>query len=289
MKSPSPIERNIEIMLENSFPQYLIFREIYLIPLRGLPYNPNWRIDTHPLLEQIGVTAYGILKSLNFIEYRKNKVTISDFDQSFKNIYFHFGLIFDCVEFLCRKIVLIEKELGLSKFESKVKQSKEKLLEYFNNWIDKEYEQRFKQMIEQGKPILCYPHGDINYLSQIIQNPLKRNYNTFSKGIKDYRNFFIHNPGVDIFIDTRSKKLYTVKKEFVYKSKNWANLQLIFEYDKDQFVDPILIINSDIDQLLDLLNQIWEKMNLRMENIYNHSKFELFFKNYRREFPELKS
>ena len=135
MISPNNIEINLEQELLKEFPRYIPYREKYLTPLRGLPTNPNWRIDTHPDLEQIGVASYGILKSINFIYYRKNYIDISDFDQSFKNIYFHFGLIFDCIEALCRNIVLIEQSINLIDIESKLRLTEQKLTDDFAVWI----------------------------------------------------------------------------------------------------------------------------------------------------------
>jgi len=284
MISPNKIEKNLEQTLQKDFPNYLVIRAKYLVPLTGLPINPNWRSDTHPLLEQIGVTAYGILKSLNFIYHRKRFIDISDFDQSFKNIYFHFGLIFDCVESLSRSILLIEQELGLIDINQKLKLTQQELINKYSDWVNIEYSKKYLDFIEKGKPIFFYPQNDHTYLSLIIRNPIKKNYNKFSRNIKDYRNFFIHNPGVDIFKEMPSGKLFTIKKEFVDKSKNWADLQFLFNLDKTYFEDPLNMIDNDLQSILYILNNIWSFLDLRLKKIYNHKKFSNLVRGFIREF-----
>lgn len=283
MTNPNQIESFLEKELYEFFPNYIQFRERFLIPLTGAPINPNWRIDTHPDLEQIGVGSYGILKSICFIQHRKKYVTISDFEQSFKNIYFHFGLIFDCVELISRNIILIEKEIGLIDIEKKLKISEEKLNIGFQEWIKNDYDKKFIELIEKGKPIFYYPQNERTFLSLIIKNPIKREYNKFAKSIKDYRNFFIHNPGVDVFIDFSSNNLYAIKKEYVEYSKNWANLQIFFEIKKDYFEEPTLMIDKDIKKLYFTLNEIWKEIISRLEIIYVNKNFEKIFKGYNRE------
>ena len=283
MIRPNKIEINLEQVLLKEFPRYIPYREKYLTPLRGLPKNPNWRIDTHPDLEQIGVASYGVLKSINFINYRKNYIDISDFDQSFKNIYFHFGLVFDCIESLSRNIVLIEQSLNLIDIESKIRLTEQKLTDDFAVWIKNEYGKRFRDLMDKGKPIFYFPQNDHTYLSLIVDNPIKRTYYKFAKALKDYRNYFIHNPGVDIFKELTTGELFAINKEYVDKSKNWANLQQIFDRDKSYFENPIGMINSDLMELLSILNIVWEKIDERLNIIYRHENFEYLFKGFKRE------
>lgn len=283
MTQPSKIERNIARVLEKGFPRYLLFREKYLVPLRGLPDNPNWRKDTHPLLEQIGVNAYAIIKSINFIHHRKNFITISDYDQSFKNIYFHFGLIFDCIESFSRCIILIEQSLGLIDLELKLKISRQGLIDKFIDWVDKEYDKKYIDLIEDGKPIYYYPQNDHTYLSLILKNPIKRKYNVFAKSIKDYRNYFIHNPGVDVLNVINTSNLFTIKKEFVDRTKNWANIQVLFDRDRDMFVNPLDMINQDLQELLLILDESWLFFIDRLEKVYEHQDFENLMIDYKRE------
>jgi len=54
------------------FSSYEPFRERFLYPLTGMPDDPNWRHDTYPELEGIGMATYGILKSLKFILLNKH-------------------------------------------------------------------------------------------------------------------------------------------------------------------------------------------------------------------------
>ena len=57
MERGNQIERNLAQYFSERFPNYPKFRRSYLIPLTGYPYDQNWRDDTHPYLEQIGITS----------------------------------------------------------------------------------------------------------------------------------------------------------------------------------------------------------------------------------------
>lgn len=283
MINPNSLERESKEFLINDFPKYIEIRDRYFIPLTGYPNDSNWRIDTHPFLERIGVTNYAVLKSIVFIRHRKGHVSISDKEQSFKNIYFHFGLIFDCVETLSRYIIKIENLLKIKNQSQTLKLSKSNLLKSYEEWVDNEYPRRFVSMLECGKPIFYFPQRDHTYLSLIIQNPLKRTYNKFAKEIKDYRNYFIHNPGVDIFKEISTDRLFALKKEFVEISINWANIQFHFDTEKSYFEDPEEMITNDLSSLSKILNEIWDCFIERFNTIYSHQGFHSIFKNYNRE------
>lgn len=276
------IEKNIEAVLKRYFPAYLIFREKFLLPLTGAPFNCSWRKDTHPKLEEIGMTSYGVIKSLNFIQHRKNKVKTSDFDQSFKNIYFHFSLIFDCVESLSRSIILLQVELDQVDIKKEIKLSKEELIERYSLWIDKNYDKKFQDLINKGKPIFYHPQNDHTYLSKIVKNPLKRDYNKFIQIIKDYRNFFTHNPGVDVFCPD-GREYLVVKKEFFSISNSWADTLDNYMKNNDFFENPKEMIERDFEGLLKLLNRVWIELNVKLEKIYQVDEFDKLIKDYVRK------
>jgi hypothetical protein len=62
--SINPIERNCSTLIERSFPNYEIFWNNFLEPLKG--DDGNWRNDTFQCLEEIGISQYGVIKSINF-------------------------------------------------------------------------------------------------------------------------------------------------------------------------------------------------------------------------------
>jgi hypothetical protein len=67
------IERSLFPILKAYFPNYENYRSRFLMPLTGQPIDPNWRKDTHPELERIGIASFGLLKSLNFVFIKKDK------------------------------------------------------------------------------------------------------------------------------------------------------------------------------------------------------------------------
>jgi len=279
------IERSLAPLLRKYFPRYENFWSTYLMPLTGRPNDPNWRLDTYPDLEKIGIASFGIMKSISFINNKKDKIGVSgDPEQTFKNIYFHFGLAIDCVEALARSIVIIMEELRLVNIERKLKLSSASLLYYFLSWAFKDYSKSFKMMVSEGKPIFYYPQHNHDFLCLIISEKSKRRkYLSLTKKIKDYRNFFIHNPGVDVFMDLHSKKHYAIRKEKVNKSRNWATLRELYNIDKSDFIDPSLMIADDLHYFLTELNSIWFDFDKKLELIYNDKGFGRIFTGFKRQ------
>ena len=115
------IERNMAETIELKFPNFEILWDKYLMPLTGAPIDFSLRNDTHPNLEEIAMSHFGVLKSLNYIRISKSKVGPGDPNQTFKNIYFHFGLIFDSVDNLLRNILIIQNYLKIINLEEKLR------------------------------------------------------------------------------------------------------------------------------------------------------------------------
>lgn len=279
------IEKSVASLIRAYFPIYEDFYRKYLIPLTGQPNDPNWRNDTYPYLEKIGISAFGILKSINFISIKKSQIKVSaDPDQTFKNIFFHFGLAIDCVESLSRAIILVESELKMIDFDKKLQLPPIKLIKKFQDWATNSYSVKYNEMVKFGKPILYYPQHDHNFLSLIVESKqVKSRYSQITKSIKDYRNFFIHNPGVDVFIDLKTHELYAIKKEMVNESANWASLRGLYNNQKNLFVNPQEMVNQDLVSLLKELNSIWSSVCNHLEEIYSHIDFNRLFKGYNRK------
>jgi hypothetical protein len=283
MERGNPIERNLAQYFNDRFPNYPIYRRSYLLPLTGLPSDPNWRFDTHPYLEQIGIASFGLLKSINFIYIKQNQIKVGDPDQTFKNVYFHFGHVADCIESLARSIVMVIDLLEIKKVNTSLKLSEETLLYDFKEWIKSKYESKYNQMIQFGKPIFHYPQQDHNYLS-ILTNPSQRkDYNKYMTDVKDYRNFYAHNPGVDVILEIPSRKKYVLRKEHVILAKNWATVRYLFKSNRQYFIEPETMISADLNELIALLNELWNPIMKWMDKVYINPNFNRYFKDFQRD------
>ena len=277
------ISRDIARTIEESFPNFEIFWSKYLVPLTGVPRDTSWRIDTFPNLEEIGMSHFGILKSLNFIRISISDINVGDPKQTFKNIYFHFGLIFDSVETLARNIIVVEDCLGIIKIEERSKLSKTELITEFTKWVDEKYPSHYNKMITSGKPIFYYPQHDHNFLKILIPKKSKRKkYSKFSVDIKNYRNFFIHNPGVDISMNYSTGELSAIKKKYIERCKLWSEFRLLVLTKQNYFDNPKLIAHNDFFKVLEILNNLWEFLVKEMEIIYSHENFQTIFTGYER-------
>jgi hypothetical protein len=117
----------------------------------------------------------------------------------------------------------------------------------------------------------------------VTDKSLKNKYLELIKQLKDYRNFFIHNPGVDVFMNTSTGKRFAIKKEMVKKSRNWATLRSLYDRDQSLFIDPEEMITYDLINLITSLNSIWPSLSYNLELIYQHIDFPKIFKGYKRQ------
>lgn len=278
--STNPIERNCSTLIERSFPNYEIFWNNFLEPLRGA--DGNWRNDTFQCLEEIGISQYGVIKSIYFIILTGNDITAGDPFQRFKNIYFHFGLIFDSVKNLARNICIISDQLGVISLQKILKKEKKDLISDYEKWIDNEYTDCYDKLVERGKPIFYYPQREHNFLTILLPKQLRRRYNNFVINIMKYRNFYIHTPGVDVTVDLKTSKLYAIKKEHIDLYRHWSTIRKSIPINSSHFDDPVKIIKSDLYDSLSLLNEVWSHFMIHMEKISRQDKYIKYLYNYDR-------
>lgn len=280
-----PVEGYMVDILKDHFQNYIELDKKYLIPLTGRPTDLNWREDTFEHLEEIGMSHFGVYKSIRFITKWKNYVRVGDDNQSFKNIYFHFGLIFDNVENLARNIVIVKDYIGIISIDEKLKLSKQTLIEKFEKGVDKKYNQSFKDMKEKGKPIFYNPQHNHNFLSTIVSNrSTRKKYYILAQSLKNYRNYFIHNPGAEIARSLPNNIEIAIRKEYVNNCRHWSHHRRLCVDHPDYFSDPIKLITEDLNETLDVLNQVWNYFIKEMEVIYNHKNFNEIFKEFKREY-----
>ena len=277
--SNNPIEQNCSALIEGFFPNYELFWDQYIEPLKGL--DGNWRNDSLQCLEEIGISQYGVLKSINFILLLCDKIIVGDPLQRYKNIYFHFGLLFDSVKNLARNICIIGDRLGVFSLNENFKKEKVDLLNDYKEWINNNYEDYYKKMIELGKPIFYYPHKEHNFIKILLPNNLRRRYNKFVTNIKKYRNFYIHTPGVDVAV-LNTGALYAVKKEYIDLYRHWSTMRNAFPYNRSHFDNPTKIIKNDLNDSISLLDEVWSYFINEMEKISEQKDYTKYLYNYRR-------
>ena len=282
--SDNIIKYEMAPFIERFFPNYERFYSSFIIQLIG--HDGNWKIDMHPILEEIGMCDYAVLKSLNYIRRSKLFVIVGDPNQTFKNIYFHFGLILDAVEHMGRHILRLEQELNLIDLNSKLRQSECEIRQQLERWIINEYQGQFQEFIKTGKPITPSVKKPAIMKLLIHDNNLMRKYNAFSREIREYRNVFVHNPSVDIVLVKRraeiSVALVSPVKNKVREYPLWNDIRTKFESHPKDFVDSRSLIENDFHNLLRILNEIWEVYHKRMQGIFQESNIDSYLNNFQR-------
>lgn len=276
-ESDDIIKYEIASLIEKYFPNYERFYNNYIVNFIGS--DGNRRTDMHPIFEEIGMADYAILKSLNYIRRTWMYVVTGDPNQTFKNIYFHFGLIFDSVEHMGRNILRLEDELKIIDFKKSIKKKISK--DILGNWLKNQYEGEIDLYIKTGKPP-SPPKGTKRIMELLLQNELKREYEKFSRNIREYRNMFAHNPSVGIFtafINRISIQLCP-KKDKVRDYPLWSDMRLKRQSNPNDFTQPSILINEDFINLLVLLNKIYEEYDKHMKKIFSNQNAEKLLQEY---------
>lgn len=279
--SSNSIENNCADLFEKYFPNYEEFWNKFLTPF--LTGTGNWRNDTLHNLEEIGMSLYGVLKSLNFIILSKSEIIVGDPHQRYKNIYFHFGLIFDSVNNLARNICIVGELLKIIKLDKRLKRKRISLLLNYVSWINTKYDKYYKRMLDWGIPIYYYPQHDLNFISMLLPKQVSKKFKIFERSIKDYRNFYIHTPGVDIIRRTSDQKLFAINKKYLTQYRHWSNIQISFMKNQAHFGNPQNIIENDLINTLQILNEVWIYFIEKMDTITKHPRYSEYFHNFIRD------
>lgn len=235
------------------------------------PYtiNNRWRKNLDRNLGLIGTGHYTVLKSLNYVRKNKDHVKMNDPEQKFKNIYFHFGLIIDCIRQISRSILLFKNKLGLLEFSERKLQA-EDVTKQVLDWFADSYDSNFKKLESLGVSILIPLQPKKEYLSILTSKENLKKYNTFKSNILQYRNIHIHNPTIDIF--RRSGKI----GEFVVKKDIFKNYRFLGEIDTintDDLIDPKIMTNDDYSDCLEVIHEIWTIFLKNIKEINSHPDF----------------
>jgi hypothetical protein len=251
--------KDVSTLIDNSIPN---FKPAWLeIGKYMNNENSRWLSNLNPMIECVGTGHYTILKSLNFIRLSKCKSTsyLNDSDQRFKNIFFHFGLITDCSYQIARCLVLIQSKLDLIKYDEKqldLGEIKSKVESWYKN-----YDSRHKEMLKYGISINIeiQPRRDSYFDILDAEEKYTKDYFSFRDSIQAYRNAYIHNPMIDVFmfdgkecvIDTKADKKKSIKiNEYRYLSQ-------LDKLDKKFFIHPQELIDRNFDYLLKGLDSLW--------------------------------
>lgn len=227
--STNPIEVKMLPTIRSHFQNYELFWDNFLTD--GIGPDKHWKeCDMEPL----GIANYGILKSLNYIRINYDKICVNDENQTFKNIYYHFGIICELIPYCCRYLFEFLFSAGMRK----------------QDFVFKNGSIPDKQMI----PIMKYfisDKKDFKVCSEFYQNVTK------------YRHFFTHNPGIDVVNNRGQAKVISRKQIDV--CRKLSSLRSINLSDPEIGINPILQAHEDLLKMLTVLNLIWAYFIKEME------------------------
>ena len=249
--------------VENEIPN--LFR---IWPLLGdYTINNRWDPKIDADLEAIGTGHYTILKSLNYIYHNKDKVGLNDPKLIYKNIYFHYGLIIDCINQIAFHILRFQIKLGTRKpFIKKmgiIKLVLKTIKWYFNNYL-----KGFNRIEKQGGFILYKIQPSRDYINILVEN---KSYKKFASLVRPVRNVFIHNPSIDIFKYTPEQDIRVVKLKKLTKNKF---LNTIDKLNPNDLEHPTNQMNDIFDKAINMINFLWLDIYKNIENINSNDKFE---------------
>ena len=258
-RSTSPIEKEVGDLIEKEFPSYLTFD---LGHLKQLQDGKHWRSDTHPSLEIVGVSCFGLLKSINFIDRNKKRFVRHDPDQRFKSIWMHFGLLFETMSHLMDHLLILHRAAGLEPPTEDKPLSQEELKSAFEKWAKANYEADFKILIESARPITFNPHPKFKdrSLSKFFGGELRKEYLELKRKLHSYRNYYVHKPGVALL--RRHGTWLVLRRKNIAMSARWSTMVHHAnspDY-KTYFESASSIVEKDLHQTLNLFERIFKSV-----------------------------
>lgn len=281
--SKSARHNELAVLFNEHFPNYDIFYNNFIQEMIG--FDNHWRPDTYEYLEELGISDFGIIKSLFYIKRATMKLANinqnieNSNDQIFKNSYFHFGLIFDTVDNILKCLVFIDQKLN-EECEFLKKKSRDELIAEFKTWIEKFYEKEFEKLKLGMSRIYYYPQQNRDFLKVIVPcKEFRSSYKSFIDEIKTYRNYFTHNPSIDIVGSTKNG-LLVVKRGKISKYRTLTDIRTAINIDPDSFVKPSDLLKEDLIRTLRILNTLWGYLITKMDENKQHSKYNTLINGY---------
>lgn len=231
--------------------------------------SDHWRTDMDPIFEELGMANYAIIKSLCTIKVALDSnsfnIDSKDANQTFKNAYFHFGLILDNVEHLARHIIRLRQRL--EKENINPIRTKDELGPVFEKWLDN-YGHHFDRYIVTGNFERPYSNVMPRFCELLLESDFYKEYNSFAYKLRDRRNTYAHNPSVGIF--ENDGKLWTVEVEALQKNRRWTEMKASFRNNRQYFVDPHEIARKDYEKTLTMLCKVWTDFAEHIERLFNN-------------------
>lgn len=256
--------------IEQNIPQ---FSNIWPF-LGAYTFNGSWDPDIDENLEFIGIAHYTVLKSFSYIFQNKDSVKMNDPNQRFKNIIFHYALIIDCIKQITFHIVKFKHKLNPIIKMPVTRLGKAAFLKKMEDWYDKEYNERFETFLENGGLIMKEIHSTNNYVSLLNKNKCFKSFHKFNERINPYRNVFVHNPSIDIFL--RGKAPYVVNSEYI---KSTRTIQSIRRLSTEDLNNPSDLMDQLFKQATKMLSDVWKIFYKEIESINTNPNFLIYRQN----------
>jgi hypothetical protein len=245
------------------------FRDIWPF-LGAYTIDGHWDPQIDENLEFIGIAHYTVLKSYSYIFQNKDGVKMNDPDQRYKNIFFHYALIIDCIKQISFHIIRFKKKLDSDTKLPIKKLSKEEFLGKMGDWFDQYYNDQFESFKKVGGLVMNEIHSVKSHIAQLNLNNKLKSFNQFSSIIGPLRNVFIHNPSIDIFY--LGNKPYVVKPKYIKTSRS---IQRINELKIQDIIDPNVLMGQLFLQSTKMLADVWTVFKTEIEMINTHDNFLL--------------
>ena len=275
----NPMYLNVINMLDAHFQNYRVFHDKFLGVLKGA--DNHWRADIYEYLEELGISDYGLIKSINYINYAKSRIKVNDVEQKFKNAYFHFGLLFDTIDNILKCIIYTKQKL-FGNENPLVKKTKKELMDKYEDWIEKKYESEYEKMVIQGmRSIYYYPQSNRDFLKQIVKNKkFRKEYKEYITEIKKYRNFFTHNPSIDVVNNSGNR--YVILRKYLSQYRTLTEIRNGIRSFPEHFIDPVRQLDNDLKDTLRVVNRLWDYLIEEMDNLTAQAGYKSLINNYKR-------
>ena len=229
--------------------------------------NNRWDPNIDANLEAIGTGHYTLVKSINYIYQNKEQVFLNDPELRYKNIFFHYGLIIDCINQIAFHILKFQLKLYNQRPFLRKLSIKSVILKTIK-WYCSEYIQGYRRISEQGGFILYKIQPSREYINKLKKN---KKYNSFAPTIRPIRNTLIHNPSIDIFNYKPEQDIRVVKLKKITKYKFLNNIEELKSTDLEH---PLVQMKKVFEDAVEMINSVWNDLFYILEKMHNDKKFE---------------
>ncbi len=269
------------------FPRYEVFWENFIVPWTNREFlprtDPRWvqfKLNIPQFIEEICMAHYSVFRSLAFFVIERAKHE-DERNEYLRSSYVHFGHAIEMAYLVAVKIQIAQRETLLISAPLFEKKKTAEMVNKFNEFLQNEYEGRFKDYELKQIPVMHTVHGTRHFLNELITDGKTRKIlRDYFSSVQEYRNKFAHSPlpGTLFRIDpaTGQRIKLAIKKGRLNRYSLWTDIIHSSTHKFDDFLPEDELLEQEFLELKKALNKLWEFYIKAMSQVLETNKLKEF-------------